>query len=238
MCQTIEKMKAMSQKIRCQIFVFVVTFFLASPVLARPTLLELYTSQGCSTCPMGEEVVAELNERDDFFALSFHVDYWDRLGWKDPLAKPKFTQRQDGYRKVLDNSNLYTPQAVLDGVDDTNAAWAWRVKMLAHGIREGQVDIPMTLHEGLLRVGGYDLKAPADIWFVTYNPKEKTDIKAGENKGRVMNSVNVVRSLEKLFVWNGEATNIYLPKVKNAGERVAVIIQEPHLGKVLGLYHQ
>lgn len=227
----------MYQKIVVAVFCIMGSFLVTYNAFARPVLLELYTSEGCSSCPAGEKTVAELNKRDDFFALSFHVDYWDRLGWKDKWAKPDFTKRQSTYMKAFSNNSIYTPQAVLDGKEEAIASWGWRVKMLAHNVRENQIDIPMHVKNGILNVEKHKLKSPADIWHITYNDKSVTDVKAGENRGRKLSSVNVVRTLQKLLVWNGERQNINLPTVKNAGERTAIIIQEAEQGKVLGLYH-
>lgn len=221
-------------------FCFLCLLFFSSSVFARPVLIELFTSQGCSSCPEGEKVVSRLNQREDFFALSFHVDYWDKLGWKDKFAQPQFSERQTGYMKKFNEKSIFTPQAVLDGTDEAVASWGWRIKMLASDLRSEQVDIPMhyTQKNGRerIKIPSYKILKNADIWYVTYLPQTSTDIQAGENSGRQMHSVNVVRSLEKLKVWQGQETEIKLP-LKPEGLQMAVFIQEQGLGKVLGLYH-
>ncbi|MFT7145111.1 MAG: hypothetical protein ACI9TY_000795 [Alphaproteobacteria bacterium] len=226
------------QKIAIGLCMLMSGVFLAHTACARPVLLELYTSEGCSSCPAGEETVADLNKRDDFFALSFHVDYWDGLGWKDKWAKKEFTNRQKAYMKKVGSNKIYTPQAVLDGVEETVASWGWRVKMLAYSVRQKQVDIPMRLENDLLYIEAYNLQKPVDIWYVTYNDTGESNVQAGENRGRVMKSVNVVRSLEKLSVWHGEKTTIRLPSITNGGQHTAVIVQDAKFGKVLGLLYK
>src|SRR5262245_21873769 len=85
------------------------------PAAADPVLVELFTSQGCSSCPPADQFLGELSQRSGVVALSFHVDYWDYIGWKDRFAKPEYTQRQKGYRDALNLRTLYTPQMVIDG---------------------------------------------------------------------------------------------------------------------------
>jgi hypothetical protein len=226
------------QKIAFALFVFCVVT--AQNVWARPILIELFTSQGCSSCPAGEKAVAELNERDDFFALSFHVDYWDRLGWKDIYAKREFTNRQSSYMRVFGDTSVYTPQAVIDGVDETIASWGWRIKMLASSLRKKQVDIPIHFMEnknkGYIKIPAFELKKAADIWYVTYIPKADVDVKKGESRGRKLHSVNVVRTLKKLTSWNGQAVEIALPEKSKTDQKIAIFIQEQGLGQILGLY--
>jgi hypothetical protein len=209
-------------------------------VEARPVLLELFTSEGCSSCPEGEKVIEALNERDDFFALSFHVDYWDRLGWKDKYAQEGFTARQKQYAVNFNDKSLFTPQVVLDGQDETVASWGWRVKMIASGLRNNQSDIPMYYSQKngreYIKIPHYNILNPADIWYTTYIPEVSNTIRAGENEGREGHYVNVVRSLEKLKTYTGEGIELELP-LKPQGQKAAVFIQEQNLGPVLGLYH-
>ena len=220
------------------IFLLIGAVMLSSNAFARPVLLELFTSEGCSACPAGERKVAELNKRDDFFALSFHVDYWDKKGWVDKFAKREFTDRQMAYMSQFGSSKLYTPQAVVDGVNDTYASWGWRVKMLAHGAKKKQVAIPIELNGNKVHLEAVNLPKLVDIWYVTYNDYEESNVKAGANAGEVLGSVNVVHTLNKLALWDGKAVTINLPKLEGTGEKTAIFIQEQHQGKVLGLYHQ
>lgn len=213
----------------------------AHSAFARPVLLELFTSQGCSSCPTGEKEIAKLNKRDDFFALSYHVDYWDRLGWKDPFAKPQFTRRQTGYMNRFGSSSVYTPQTVVDGVDETVASWGWRVKMLASSARDKQVNIPIHYSQKhgseFVKIASHYNKGEADVWYVTYIPKASTAIKSGENTGRELHSVNVVHTFEKISTWRGKELELALPPTPE-GMKLAVLIQEKNFGKVLGLYRQ
>ena len=168
------------------------------------------------------------------------MDYWDRLGWQDKFAQKAFTNRQKKYAVNFNNKSLFTPQVVLNGKDETVASWAWRVKMLAAGMRKNQVDIPihyyMEDNREFVKIPSYNLKKEADIWYVTYLPKVKGKIASGENAGREGYYVNVVRSIEKLKVYKGEAIEVELP-LKPQGLQVAVFLQEQNLGDVLGLYH-
>lgn len=219
----------------------ILSMFLVSGLnaFARPVLLELFTSQGCPSCPAGEAVIDELNTRDDFFALAFHVDYWDKKGWKDPYGQPIFTQRQTVYMNNMGNSTLYTPQVVIDGTEEANASWGWRVKMKAAAVREKMVDVPMTFKEfqgnKMLDLPTYTLNEPVDVWYAVYTPKTETDVSSGENKGKHFSSTHVVRQYGYLLNWDGQAALVNLPKKDKETDSLVVVVQKKKQGEVLGL---
>ncbi len=222
---------------------FLVLLFCVNDLFAqaRPVLLELFTSQGCRSCPAGEKVIRQLNERDDFFALSFHVDYWDKMGWQDPFAQGAFSQRQVHYMEKFENSSLYTPQVVVDGQSETTASWGWRVKMLASSARNNQVNVPIFYSQKngreYVQMPAFDMGGVANIWYVSYRPEAVTSVTKGENQGRVLHSVNIVRSKEQLKVWDGQKELSLTLPLRPEGLEAAVVIQKKGMGPVVGLFY-
>jgi len=210
----------------------------------QATLLELFTSEGCNSCPPADKWINKFAKDDKLFKeiipVVFHVDYWDRLGWKDKYAQEGFTARQKQYAVNFNDKSLFTPQVVLDGQDETVASWGWRIKMIASGLRNNQSDIPIHYSQKngreYIKIPHYNILNHADIWYATYIPEVSNTIRSGENEGREGHYVNVVRSLEKLKTYTGEGIELELP-LKPQGQKAAVFIQEQNLGPVLGLYH-
>lgn len=219
---------------------FVFCFVMAQSTWARPVLLELFTSQSCSACPPAEKAMEKLNEREDFFVLSFHVDYSSEQGRNDIFAKNEFTKRQTSYMRALGNGSLFTPQVIVDGSAETIGSWGWRVKMLGANARENQIKVPIHFMDkgerSYIKVPAFEMAKPADVWYVTYVAKAENAPESIENKGREVHSVNVVRTLKKLAIFKGQSMDIKLPKLVNAGENFAIFIQEQAYGKVVGLY--
>ena len=178
----------------------------------QPTVVELFTSQGCSSCPPANANLASISERPGVLALSFGVTYWDRLGWPDTFAKPEFTARQVAYEPPLHRDGPFTPQMVVDGRADTVGNRLAAVEALIAASRHG--DRPM------LRIGKADVAigagaAPAsgaDVWLVTYDPRlVDVPVGRGENAGRTLPHKNVVHALERIGAWRGTATDLPLP---------------------------
>lgn len=201
---------------------------------AKPlTVVELFTSQGCSSCPPANANLIEISKRPDVLALSFGVTYWDRLGWKDIFAAPEYTDRQVTYEPPLGRDGPFTPQVVVNGRADVV------------GNRIGEIDnlIAKTPKPDALSVAisGKSLsigagKAPAngaDIWLVTYDDKTvNVPVSRGENTGHTLPHKNVVHSLSNLGNWTGKAVAFDIPPAK-PGLRTAVLIQAPHGGPIL-----
>ena len=208
---------------------------------SRPVVVELFTSQGCSSCPPADDLLAELATDPGVLALSFHVDYWDYIGWKDPFAAAQYTERQRDYAAELGLRYVYTPQMVIDGRH--NAVGSNR-SAVTEAIDEAAATAPtvvVTLEDAeggrvLLSAG----KAPAGnatVWLVTFDDGHDTEVARGENRGRALHNSNVVRELTALGSWSGEARSIPLDfataKAEGRGG-CAVIVQQGRGGPVLG----
>jgi len=193
----------------------------------QPTVIELFTSQGCSSCPPANANLAALSDRPDVLALSFSVTYWDQLGWKDTFAKPEFTARQVAYEPPLQHDGPFTPQIVVDGAADTIGNRRDAIEDLSRG---GRHERRPTLHIDQMSVSIGNGSVPgkaADVWLVTYDPKlVEVPIGRGENAGRTLPHKNVVRTLERIGSWRGGEITLSMRTVE-AGLRRAVLVQLP-----------
>ena len=226
----------------------VFTVVLGSPIApadtSRPIVVELFTSQGCSSCPPADAYLGELAARDDVIALSLPVDYWDYLGWKDTLATPAFTQRQRAYAHRLNLRSVYTPQIVVDGVTDAVGSRRGHVERAIElrGDMLGNARVPVTFAQAgtaiAIRVGaGEPPKDEATLWLVRYNRATTVEIERGENAGNTFTYANVVRELTPIGMWNGDPLEMKLPKASLSApgyDGCAVILQEDGPGPVLG----
>ncbi len=222
------------------IFVFVIWSGTMAPLQAADhplTVVELYTSQGCSSCPPADAYLGELAARPDILALSFHVDYWDYIGWKDTFADPRFTARQRAFSVIFAQRYVYTPQMVVHGSyqvvgsnpDDINSAIDKAKSMPGVAVR-------LTENNGTFEV---NLPQSSDhkninVIAVFYDEKHETDIKTGENSGRKLANYNVVRDFSELDIWNGEARKITFKNTHSKGNRCAVLLQSALTGKIVG----
>ncbi|WP_164156479.1 DUF1223 domain-containing protein [Sandarakinorhabdus rubra] len=208
---------------------------LAAPALAadaaHPTVIELFQSQGCSSCPPANANVMALADRPDLLVLSFGVTYWDQLGWKDRFARPEFTRRQYDYKAGLRHDNVWTPQTVINGrVDVTGVRAAELAQALVKGDR-GSGGPAVTASPARISIGAGS--GPADVWLVRYDPRIiEVPIRAGENGGRTLPHRNVVRELVRLGGWTGAATDLARP-APATGLQEAVLVQRPNGGAVL-----
>ncbi|PSH54564.1 DUF1223 domain-containing protein [Phyllobacterium brassicacearum] len=202
------------------------------------TVVELFTSQGCSSCPPANANLIEISKRPGVLALSFGVTYWDRLGWKDIFAKPEYTDRQVNYEKPLGRDGPFTPQVVVNGRADVVGN---RISEIDDLIAEqGKVATPsLDLTKRKLTIGEGDVPGgKADIWFVTYDERTvNVPVNRGENTGRTLPHKNVVHSLTKVGSWNGRAETIDVPAA-TPGLRTAILIQAPNGGPILAAVTQ
>jgi hypothetical protein len=218
----------------------------AAPVQAAadgraPVVVELFTSQGCSSCPPADELLTELAMRPDVIALSLHVDYWDYIGWKDPYGSPMMTKRQRRYASALGLRYVFTPQIIVDGGASMVGSDRGAVEMAIAQARARQktVDVSFRPDNGGMVViaAGQAPKAGATVWQAIYDEDRETEVKRGENAGRTIRNVNVVRSFERLGTWTGERLEIPL-NLTNAAARgrygCAIIVQEGRSGPVIG----
>ncbi len=184
---------------------------MSAPLMAedRVVVVELYTSQGCSSCPPADAFFHDtLTKRDDVIALALHVDYWDYLGWKDNFASPEFTKRQKDYARAAGHRSVYTPQMIVSGTDHVVGNHPYEVKDLiaAHKRNAPVVDVSIKKQGGRFVVEAETSAAPGPmvIQIVRYRPMEKVAIKRGENAGRELAYSNIVDSWDVVAEWDGK----------------------------------
>ena len=200
---------------------------------AHPTVVELFQSQGCSSCPPANANVMAIAERPDILALSFGVTYWDQLGWKDTFASPAYTARQWDYAHGLHHSNVFTPQLVVNGRRDGVGIDPGELRGLIAAGDRGGGGPALTLTARTVAIGAAPGGA-ADIWLVRYDPRiVQVPIKRGENSGRTLPHRNVVHELTRLGRWDGRATTLALPPASDKALRTAVLVQRPGGGPIL-----
>jgi len=203
----------------------------------RPVLVELFTSEGCSSCPPADALLAELASRPDVLALSFHVDYWDRLGWKDPFSSHEATQRQDRYATLLDLATVYTPQIVVDGGWQAVGSDRADVEHALDLARRDRQEVPITLGlaqgQAHIKLGPGSGAAAASVLLIGFDRRHVTAVKRGENAGRTLPHVDVVRGVEEIARYSGTAGAIAAPIRWNC-DRIAVVLQATD-GRVLGV---
>jgi hypothetical protein len=203
----------------------------------RPILLELFTSEGCSSCPPADQLLAELAAGGEVLALSYHVDYWDRLGWKDPFSSPAATRRQNRYARLFGLGKVYTPQLVVDGHWQAVGSDRGAVSRALVAARHGAATMPMNvmLADGTaqVRIDAGRIGMPAALLLVGFDRRHVDKVGGGENDGRTLTHVDVVRGFAEIGRWSGTPTTIAAP-VPWPGERVAAILQEED-GRIIGV---
>jgi hypothetical protein len=207
-----------------------------------PMVVELFTSEGCSSCPPADALLGELIERQYVLPLSFHVDYWDYIGWKDRFADPLFTKRQRAYAAAQGTSMVYTPQMIVAGAIDVvgsdrkavekalKTAYTRNTMYRIQVVRDPKGRVIAQFPEAPIGV-------PATVWLVTYQKSAESKVKAGENSGRDLMTYNVVRSLQKVGMWYGPAAEIELkldPQAKaNSPDACAIIANQAEHGPII-----
>lgn len=214
---------------------------LAAPVFADSEMgvvVELYTSQGCSSCPAADDLFADLSKTEGVIPLALHVDYWDYIGWTDTFGNAKFTQRQKAYAHAAGEKMIYTPQMIVGGADRVEGNQPSKV---AAAIRKiGAAGHPVSV--SLEREGGKVLvEAEATavvpkemvVQMVRYRPREDVEIGRGENAGLTQTYHNIVTSWQQVGSWNGTAP-LRMSLDAEGGDGVVVIIQTEGPGTILG----
>ena len=210
-----------------------------SPALAQPArspvVVELFQSQGCSSCPPANAYANALSQRDpNVLVLSFAVTYWDQLGWKDRFATPAFTDRQWDYAKARHLGDVATPELVVNGRRSVRGTDR---DAFAHDLAEGARDPAgpsIVIAAGQVTVTGAMAARPADVWLVRYDPREiAVPIRAGENSGRTLPHRNIVKQLVRLGTYGGTSTHFTLPPAPEPGLATAAIVQVAHGGPIL-----
>jgi hypothetical protein len=202
---------------------------------AHPAVVELFQSQGCSSCPPANANLIALSQRPDVLALSFGVTYWDQLGWKDTFASPQYTARQWDYARALRHDNVFTPQVVVNGRLDGVGAQPGEIEQLMRRAERTAPGPALNLAAGEVTIGAAAKPARgADVWLVRYDPRiVQVAIRRGENGGRTLPHRNVVRELVRLGAWNGQAARFTLPAPHDPALRNAVLVQIVGAGPIL-----
>ena len=201
---------------------------------SHPVVVELFQSQGCSSCPPANANVNALSERADVLALSFAVTYWDRLGWKDTFAKPQFTERQWQYARAMRQQDVYTPQVVVNGRVEGVGADPGEIEGLMSRADRGATGPAVTIAGGSAEIGAASAPAEAtDVWLVRYDPRTlEVQVRRGENAGKLLPHKNIVREMVRLGGWNGQAERFKLP-TNDSGLSVAILVQTTGAGPIL-----
>lgn len=211
--------------------------------ITQPVLVELYTSQGCADCPRADEILTDLAHRNDVIALSFPITYWDMLGWKDTLASMANTDRQKSYAEAMGRTGTYTPQIIVDGVEDVVGNKRHEVlsaitRHYAQRRAEEPIQLNVDFNGGDLTIGisgDAAPEAPATVWVMPVLGYAEVTVEGGENADRILAYTNVVRDIRRAGSWSGgNATmRLPLPPDRDAYDRVAVVLQSGEYGEIL-----
>ena len=200
---------------------------------AHIVVVELYQSQGCSSCPPADAVLNGIADRPDVIALNFAVTYWDYLGWKDSFAQPAFNRRQADYATAGGRSNVSTPQMILDGrraIVGSSRAETERAIAFASRSPAGP---QLNLTRDSVSISAAKAERAATLWLVRYDPRNiPVPIRAGENGGRTIDHRNIVRQLIALGTWRGNLARFALPKGEPGLSR-AILLQSGRGGPII-----
>ncbi|QEW20152.1 putative secreted protein [Marinibacterium anthonyi] len=191
-------------------------------------VVELFTSQGCSSCPPADALMERLAKKDHVIALALHVDYWDYIGWKDIFADPAYTARQKAYAHVAGRNMVYTPQMIVNGTDQVVGARAMELAdlIVAHAGVAPRAQVMAKRDGDMLRVGVLPLGDGLDgkflLQLVRYSDQHTVDITSGENAGRTISYFHVVDGWETIGDWDGRTPKTV--EVQIVGDRPAVVL--------------
>ncbi len=213
-------------------------FFMTTQAVAQdaPVVIELYTSQGCSSCPPADAMLHDLAKYDDVIALALHVDYWDYIGWADSFADPAYTARQHAYARAARATTVYTPQMVINGQDRVVGSRPMQVMDLVQAHRAKGTPIAVSLARNGNRVritAAPGHRGDYVVQLVRYTPEETVLIGRGENAGREVSYANIVNSWTVLSRWDG-TTALALDADASGSDPVVVIIQQIRSGPIVG----
>ena len=202
-----------------------------------PAVVELYTSQGCSSCPPADSLLGVLSQMPNVLALAFHVDYWDSIGWRDHFALPIARERQRRYVETLGLSSAFTPQVIVDG--RSSFVGSDKPRILA-AMAEPLITIPILIDvargELIVTVPERPVQERYDVNLIAYLPEAATNVGRGENSGRTLREFNIVRQFLTLGVWNGKQS-VFRAAVNSFpadATRVAVLLQRNQQGPIVG----
>jgi hypothetical protein len=212
--------------------------FQATQVIAQngPVVIELYTSQGCSSCPPADAMLHDLAKRDDVIALALHVDYWDYIGWKDVFGRPENTARQHGYAQAANAATVYTPQMVIGGVDHVVGSRPMQVMdaVQAQRRRGNAVNVSLTRRGNSVVVNAVtNTRGDYVVQLVRYTPQETVAIARGENAGKTLSYMHIVTSWDVIGRWDGRS-NLALEAQAAGSDPVVAIVQLAGHGPIVG----
>jgi hypothetical protein len=203
----------------------------------NPVVVELFTSQGCPSCPRADTFLQELAARDDVLALAMHVDYWDYIGWKDTFASPQYTARQRAYAKSGGTRMVYTPQMIINGRDHVVGTHTLDVADVIdrHKSNDPYVSLEVSRDGSQLRIRAKAVGAPLEdrltVQLIRYRPQARVDIERGENAGRSINYVNIVTTLEVLQQWDTQVP-LAIDADVSGNDPVVILLQHEGFGPV------
>jgi hypothetical protein len=203
-----------------------------------PVLLELFTSQGCSACPPADKLLAGLAGREDLLVLSFHVSYWDHMGWADPFAIPASTRRQRGYARAMRSRSIYTPQMVVQGFAAAVGSDEPRIAAL---VREAAPAVALVVEREVMSAERISVTipeiaaatAPLELWAVLFSSSDESFVPQGENAGHMLRHANVVRQAGIVAVVERTPAIVQFDRPDIAADGVALILQGRNLGPVV-----
>ncbi len=203
----------------------------------RPVVVELYTSQGCSSCPPADEMFAELSKRDDVIALALHVDYWDYIGWQDPFGAPEHAERQRAYALTGGRTSIYTPEMIVNGQSDVVGAKPMKLMEAINKHKEDapQVDLSIARDGETLRINAHTVSGaagPFDVHMLRYHPMAVTQVKRGENAGHTFENYNIVEGWQTVDQWDGQAP-LSLSAAITGDMPVVVLVQRSNAGPIV-----
>lgn len=208
---------------------------------ARPlVVVELFTSQGCSSCPPADQYLGELAQEPGVLALSYHIDYWNYIGWTDPFAAKFATERQRAYARSLHLRYVYTPQMVVDGVAESAGSERPAIARLIAAAQQNAPHVKVTLDrrddgEIAIHVDAGATAEPATLWLVGFDGEHTTRILRGENEGQMLRDYQVVRSFAAIGTWRGEPLDLAVPGAAAVGNGgVGLLVQQGGSGRILG----
>ncbi|MEO1639459.1 MAG: DUF1223 domain-containing protein [Pseudomonadota bacterium] len=214
---------------------------IGAPATAQngPTVVELYTSQGCSSCPPADAMLHDLAKYDDVIALALHVDYWDYIGWKDSFGRPENTARQNAYARAANATTIYTPQMVINGLDHVVGSRPIQVMetVQAHANQPNPVEVEVTRRGNRVEITA-ETRARGNytVQLVRYIPEETVDIRRGENAGRQLTYANIVTDWDVVDRWDGR-DDLEISTPVSGDKPIVVIIQQSTNGPIVGAAH-
>lgn len=212
------------------------SLFGTSVAAQSPVVVELFTSQGCSSCPPADKLMHDLAERDDVIALALHVDYWDYIGWKDEFAMPRNAERQRGYAVEAKRRSIYTPQMIINGVTDIVGTRPMDLtkSISEHAAKPALIALDVARSGSKVTISAEPVQArgPLVVQMLRYAPERTSHITRGENAGHTITYANVAQDWEILAEWDG-VTPLSLEAQADGELPVVILIQKGAYGPIL-----